>query len=222
MVAILAGCSQGNLKEPLVSTTPLQSSAPVGASPQTTVSATSTSSAAALPAGWRWLQGQGIKVAVPAHYSGGRPDNLEAAAAELPELGMDGVGLAGAMGATAELANVVAIDRQTLSKPFVTTMSLAIDGTGKDPELNKYLSKAVKELAGAWTIQKSEQITLTNRKFALVRATALQAKTPVTLFAYLTPHRGKFCLLLFTVASADADRQAGDFQKIAASLQSGN
>jgi NAD(P)H-hydrate repair Nnr-like enzyme with NAD(P)H-hydrate dehydratase domain len=126
------------------------------------------------------------------------------------------------MGATAELANVVAIDRQTLSKPFVTTMSLAIDGTGKDPELNKYLSKAIKELAGAWTIQKSEQITLTNRKFALVRATALQAKTPVTLFAYLTPHQGEFCLLLFTVASADADRQAGDFQKIAASLQSEN
>jgi hypothetical protein len=222
MVAILAGCSQGNRQEPLVSTTPLQSSSAIGASPQVTVSATPTSSTASLPAGWRWFQGQGVKVAVPAHYSGGRPDNLEAAAAELPELGMDGVGLAGAMGATAELANVVAIDRQTLSKPFVTTMSLAIDGTGKDPELNKYLSKAIKELAGAWTIQKSEQIALTNRKFALVRATALQAKTPVTLFAYLTPHRGKFCLLLFTVASADADRQAGDFQKIAASLQSEN
>jgi hypothetical protein len=172
----------------------------------------------AAPAGWRWISGVRASLAVPANYVGGSPENLKAIAANLPEASLDSDTLVALLGRYVGPTNLFAIDRSTLSKTFPTNLSLALDGNPKEKDLDGYLANAIKELGSDWQVQKQEKITLGNRQFARIRATALKSSVAATI--YITNDAGKFWLLTFTTEKGVSNSVSADFQQIAASLRS--
>jgi hypothetical protein len=216
MMALLASCAQTT--ESMVPSKSIPSSTPSWG--QTSASLPSLSKSPTLPqapAGWHWISGVRASVAVPANYVGGSPENLKAIAAALPEAGLDSDALAVLLGRYVAPTNLFAIDRSTLSQAFPTNLSLALDGSPKTQGLDSYLANVVQELSSDWKVQKQAKVTLGNRQFAKIRATA--QKSPVTTIIYITADSGKFWLLTFTADSQKIDKYQGDFQSIAASLQ---
>jgi hypothetical protein len=208
--------SSGEVVSPAVDGLPA-SGATVSPTASANGTATSASNLPGIPVGWRWLVGTRIKVAVPANYVGGSPENVGAIAAQLPEAGLDEAALAELLGRYIGPTNLFAIDRTTLSKAFPTNLSIALDGKPAAKNLDGYLAAAVKELATDWQIQKQEKVTLGTRQFAKIRATA--KKSPVSAIFYITADANKFWLLTFTVENGAIDAQQATFQKIAESLQ---
>jgi hypothetical protein len=205
------------------SKTPAQtksSGLPLEAQNSTAPSASSTSPQPlpSIPAGWQWITGGRAKIAVPPNYVGGSPENLQAIAANLPEVGLDESTLVELLGRYVSPTNLFGIDRTTLTKAFPTNFSVALDGKPQAQDLDSYLASAVQELAGDWQVQKQEKITLGHRQFARIRAVAQQASVTATI--YITKDAGKFWLMTFTTENGASNGAAEDFQQIAASLRS--
>ena len=186
--------------------------------PQSTTSpqAASPSSPDSPQAGWQTMQGNGVRLSLPASYEGGNPSNpkdLDAIAQKLKAIDPKYANRIESLKQNPSALNLLAFDTQKAKSGFLTNVNITAEKVPAGTTVEQYLDAAVKQLSGQFQVVDQKVVSLEKYQAGRVVAETTAGGIPIKQLFYFVQNGNNFWLVTYSTSKNEFDQRLPNFEQ---------